>query len=277
MHSLRFALILAITALAIALIGFLIIGLTGFISVFTIILIGYVFLYFQATHFIIASTLATNATEQKYEQLHQTVKEIATHLKVATPKIFISPSPQPNALLVGHENNPTILITRGLLEMKHEDEAIALITLAIAYTKQDLFFHTYVIAFTSLFTKVAQLGQFSILRPVKRREKGNSFGALLFFILAPFAAFCIKFVTDPERHYKADFIAASSIRKPEILAKSLEYVDGRVEDDIPLINPNPATAALYVVHPFSHKTLSSFFDTHPPLETRLLKLHNMLI
>ncbi len=277
MHPLRFVLILAITALAISLVSFLLLGLTGFLSILTLIILGYVLLYFQATHFIIASTLATFAKEDKYSALHQTVKEISTHLKVSIPKVYISPSPQPNALLVGHENNTTLLITRGLLEMKHNDEAIALITLALAYTKQDLFFHTYVIAFASIFTKVAQLGQFSILRPVKRREKGNSFGALLFFILAPFAAFCIKFVTDPTRHYKADFIAASSIRKPEILAESLQYVDDRVEDDIPLINPNPATAALYVVHPFSHKTLSSFFDTHPPLETRLLKLHNMLI
>lgn len=278
MRLLKLLLILFICLFFIAVIGFIIAGWIGLLVGILLVLAYYLFLYLQASSILVDSALAKPASKEKFAELHATVRDICQTLGVASPKIALAPSPQPNAFVCGGgPQKYTLVLTRGLLEMENQEQAISLLTATLALTQFDLFLHTYLTAFASFFTKFAQLGQFSILSPSEKKEKGNSISALLFFILAPFAAFCIKFVAFKERHYLADFKAASIIRKPELLANALEEVSRQVENDIPLINPNPSLAHLYIVHPFSHKTLSSFFDIHPPLSTRLTKLNNMLI
>ena len=54
------------------------------------------------------------------------------------------------------------------------------------------------------------------------------------------------------------------------LAEALETLERGVQA-VPM-QVNPATAALYIVHPFRGAGMANLFSTHPPLEERIRRL-----
>ncbi|HOJ40773.1 MAG TPA: protease HtpX, partial [bacterium] len=43
----------------------------------------------------------------------------------------------------------------------------------------------------------------------------------------------------------------------------------------PMSSANPSTAHLFIVNPFSARSLLAIFSTHPPLEERIARLEAM--
>ncbi len=276
MRSLKLAgLILVITAIP-ALIGYLALGLLGLYISLAILLVLHLIVIFAAPTLIIDFAHGTLADKEKYESLYQTIEEMCRFGKLPMPKLYIAPSPQANAMLVGNSERKThLIITRGLLEFEKDEEAIAIMAQAISSGNLEIAEHTMVSAYASLITRIAQIGHFSILKGSEQKEKGNSISSLIFFVLAPIASFILKSVVHRERHYKADFEAAKLIRDPKTLSKALVRIEQQIEGDIPLINPNPSLSHLFVVHPFHTRMLSSLFNVHPSIDSRITKLHNM--
>jgi heat shock protein HtpX len=68
----------------------------------------------------------------------------------------------------------------------------------------------------------------------------------------------------------ADSTAARVLGEGRPLAEALETLERGVQA-VPM-QVNPATAALYIVHPFKAGGMSNLFSTHPPLEDRIRRL-----
>lgn len=216
--------------------------------------------------------------KEKYTSFQAVLTALCEDMQMKQPKVYITPSPQPNAFAVGRSReDATIVVTQGLLELISEGESAAITAQVLQYTTQQNFFvATITVCYASIIARISQMGQFSVLSN-RNNKQGNSLSALLFFVLAPLASTILKFVLNDRSHLQADFEAAKVLKDPKYLAKSLEKVHLAVEHDIPLINPNPSLSVLYVVHPLHNATLKSLFDTHPPMSTRLSRLLNMTL
>lgn len=216
--------------------------------------------------------------KEKYASFMSILTALCEDMRIQIPKVHITPSPQPNAFIVGRSRDDAYLVvTQGLLELVSEGESAAITAQVLQYANQQSFYvSTITVCYAAIITRISQMGQFSILGNHKSTQ-GNSFSALLFFILAPLASTILKFILGEKSHLMADFEAAKLLKDPKYLAKSLEKIHLAVEHDIPLINPNPSLAVLYAVHPLHNSTLKSLFDTHPAMAARLSRLLNMTL
>ena len=89
--------------------------------------------------------------------------------------------------------------------------------------------------------------------------------------LSPFFAKLIQLAISRKREFLADASGVLLTRYPEGLAGALQKISGA---NIPLRNPNQATAHLYIASPFGSssgmtKKFSNLFSTHPPVEERI--------
>jgi heat shock protein HtpX len=107
-------------------------------------------------------------------------------------------------------------------------------------------------------------------------EEGmNPLAALAMLIVAPIAAVLIQLAISRAREYEADATGARINHDPMALASALEKLE-QVGKARPL-NPNPATAHLYIVNPFAGGGWSSWFMTHPPISERVARLRAMAL
>lgn len=279
MQLLRLFLILCLFALVPTVLGYLLLpehnGLLWGLGIAAVIHLA---LIVFSPQILLAMTGVYKLKKEDYVSFYAVLTALCEDMHIKIPKVYIAPSPQPNAFAVGRSSDDAMLVvTQGLLELVSEGESAAITAQVLQYAQQQNFYvATIVVCYAAIITRISQMGQFSILSS-KGSQQGNSLSALLFFILAPISSAILKFVLNERSHLQADFEAAKVLKDPKYLARSLEKVHLAVEHDIPLINPNPSLAVLYVVHPLHQTTLKAMFDTHPSMSMRLSRLLNMTL
>ena len=101
-------------------------------------------------------------------------------------------------------------------------------------------------------------------------KAGNIFAivGIILVILSPIFAKLIQLAISRKREFLADADGVLLTRYPEGLANALQKISGA---NIPMSNPNNATAHLFISNPFGGvgKKVSSLFSTHPPVEERV--------
>jgi heat shock protein HtpX len=107
-----------------------------------------------------------------------------------------------------------------------------------------------------------------------RDERGGALGGLVMMIVAPIAAMLIQMAISRSREYSADEASAKYMGSPEPLIHALGQLERGVER-VPMYDPSPATAHLYIMNPFRAGFLASLFSTHPPTEQRIARLQAM--
>ena len=90
-------------------------------------------------------------------------------------------------------------------------------------------------------------------------------------IVAPIAAMVIQMAISRQREYQADASGAKLSGKPLALASALRKLSLGVKQN-PMQSPHPTTAHMFIVSPFSGKSMMTLFSTHPPLEARIERL-----
>jgi heat shock protein HtpX len=105
-----------------------------------------------------------------------------------------------------------------------------------------------------------------------RDGEGSPLGGLLVLILGPIAAGLIQAAISRSREFNADKVGAEIAGNPMHLATALEKIHNlahRVPMDV-----NPALNGLFIAEPLNAfgEGLVNMFQTHPPLEQRLMNL-----
>jgi heat shock protein HtpX len=99
---------------------------------------------------------------------------------------------------------------------------------------------------------------------------GNIFAiiGIIFVILSPLFAKLIQLAISRKREFLADADGVLLTRYPEGLADALQKISAV---NIPMQNPNNATAHLYISNPFGNtgKKIVGLFSTHPPVADRI--------
>jgi len=195
------------------------------------------------------------------------------------PKLYVVPSATPNAFATGRDpNHAAVAVTSGILDILTENELKGVLAHELGHVKdRDILIATVAATIAGAITMLARMMMFFGGGSGNRRQ-GNIIGVLgmiVLLVLAPIAAMIIQMAISRSREYLADEEGAKLAGNPSYLANALRKLAEGVRR-APMNGSNTATAHMFIVSPFSGKTLMTLFSTHPPVEERIRRLENLV-
>jgi len=101
-------------------------------------------------------------------------------------------------------------------------------------------------------------------------EGGSPYAALLMMIIGPIAAMLIQMAISRTREFSADGAAAQYTGSPNGLINALQKLE-TWSKRIPM-DASPATAHMFIIKPFTGRSMMRLFSTHPSTEERIARL-----
>ena len=200
--------------------------------------------------------------------LYRIVAELAQRAKLPMPRVYVSPIEAPNAFATGRSpRNAAVCATEGLLQMLEPNEIAGVMAHELAHVKhRDILIQSVAITIGAAIGVLARINFFS-----GRDREGNALLGFLALILAPLAAALIQAAISRSREFNADKSGAELCGDPMALATALEKIHAlnhRIPTDV-----NPAFNSMFIAEPMGMlRGMANLFQTHPPLEKRLLNL-----
>ena len=267
-------LIAGLTALLIG-IGALIGGAFLYIFVIFAVLMNVVGYWFS-DRIALGASRAKPVSEQEAPQLYKILRDLTERAELPMPRVYTIPSDQPNAFATGRNaHHAAVAVTEGLMKYLSEDQIRGVLAHELAHVKnRDILVTSIAAMISGAIAAVANILQFSFLFGGLGDDEDNPLGfvgALATIIIAPLAAAMLQLAVSRQREFLADATGARIMGTGKPLADALETLEKGVQA-VPM-QVNPATASLYIVHPFRGQGLQSLFSTHPPLSERIRRLH----
>ena len=211
--------------------------------------------------------------------LHATVKGLASKASIPTPRLYISPSPQPNAFATGRSpNHAVVAVTEGLLSLLERSEVEAVIAHELAHVRhRDILLTSVAAAVATGISAVAHLASVALLFGGRNDQDGPSpLATIAFVLVAPLAAGLLQLALSRSRELEADRVGADLVGDGEPLARALERID-IYASAIPM-NIAPAQAQAWIVNPLArHNLVARLFSTHPPVAVRTALLRKKTV
>ncbi len=272
-----FILLAVLTAILLA-IGQLVGGLSGLYVAIVIALLINVLSYWYSDKLVLKMYRAQPASETEYKELHDIVRDVSSRAGIPKPKVYVVPANHANAFATGRNpKNSAIAVTQGILDLLSEEELKGVLAHEIAHIKnRDILISTIAAVIAGAISYIAFFARFgAIFGGMGRdRESGNILALLALAIVAPIIALIVRLAISRSREYLADSTGARIIHNPLPLADALAKLNTSSKMN-PLKKGNEATAHMFIVNPFSGKSILQLFSTHPNVQSRIGKLRSM--
>jgi heat shock protein HtpX len=233
--------------------------------------------YWSSDKLAVRAARATEVAPGQLDWLRDDLAEIARRADMPTPRLFISPDPQPNAFATGrNEKTALVCVTAGLLQVLDRSEVRGVVAHEVAHIRnKDILIGSIAAAVATAISAIANLAMFaSVFGGNSSDEDGpNPAVTMLLAILAPMAAGLMQMALSRSREFEADRIGAELLGDPRPLASALAKLD-RTSKQIPM-DVDPAHATAYIVNPLTGRKQANFaklFMTHPPMDERIARL-----
>jgi heat shock protein HtpX len=233
------------------------------------------FAYFFSDKIAIRAARAVPVSEAEFPELHQIVRGIAARAGIPMPRLYVSPSPQPNAFATGRNpNNAAVAVTQGILPILDRRELEGVLAHELSHVQnRDILISSVAATIGAVITWVAQFAFF--FGGSDDDEGGNPIAALLTLLLAPIAAMIIQLAISRSREFGADSSGARITADPLALAGALRKIEA-YSRGTPPATTNPSTAHLFISNPFKGGAgVARFFSTHPSTAERVERLERM--
>ncbi len=236
--------------------------------------------YFFSDKIVLYMYKAKPVTEKEAPKLYKIVHEVTTNAGMPMPKVYIIPTPSPNAFATGRNpKHSAVAATEGILKLLSESELKGVIAHEIAHIKnRDILIQTIAATIAGVISYVATMAQWGAMfggLGGDDRDNGSSLVSLLVIaVLAPIIALILQMAISRSREYLADETGAKFIHSSQPLASALEKLE-RGNKYSPMDFGNQATSSLFIVNPFRASMLMSLFSTHPSTEKRIKRLKEM--
>jgi heat shock protein HtpX len=209
------------------------------------------------------------------ERLLRITRELSQSAQLPMPKVYVIPSPQPNAFATGRNpEHASVAATEGILRLLSDDELSGVMAHELAHVKnRDILIASIAATIAGAIMILSRSAMF-FGGSRENRGGGNPIVMILLLILAPIAAMLVQMAISRQREFGADEGGARISHKPLALAEALKKLHAGVQR-LPMHNANPATAHMFIVAPFSGKEAMKLFSTHPPVEERIARLYDL--
>jgi heat shock protein HtpX len=211
------------------------------------------------------------------------VRALAAKLNQPMPRLYISPSPQPNAFATGRNpQHAAVCVNQGLIDMLDRDEMEGVLAHELSHVyNRDILIGSVAATIATAITFVARLGFFF----GGGRDRENPIASIAMIFLAPIAAFILQMAVTRSRETQADTSGAELSGKPLALASALRKLESggralarRGIGGTPAEQPTSAFSSLYISAPFGglgRTGLGNLFRSHPKTEDRVRNLESI--
>jgi heat shock protein HtpX len=246
-------------------------GLIGLVSV--------AYSYWNSDKIALRAMKAYPVTREQAPQLYAMVEELAQRAQQPAPRIFIAPSPTPNAFATGRNpENGVVCFTEGILNLLNERELRGVTGHELMHVyNRDILISSVAAAVAGFLTTISQF--FLLFGGGRGNNQGGNplalIGAIAAVILMPIAASLIQMAVSRTREYDADSDGAALTGDPLALASALDKLERGISRYPLKEDPkHDAHAHMMIANPFGGKA-KKLFSTHPPMPERIARLESM--
>ncbi|MEG6615775.1 zinc metalloprotease HtpX [Peptococcaceae bacterium 1198_IL3148] len=278
MNTLKTFTLMGFLTILLVFIGNAFFGQSGAMMFFIIAMAMNLFGYFYSDKMAIKMTRSYPVSRAEAPELYALVENLVKRAGIPMPRLYITPSDQPNAFATGRNpQNAAVAVTEGLLRLMNRSELEGVIAHELAHVKnRDILISTIAAGLAGAISMMGNALQWGAIFGMGRSDDeggGGMIGGLIMAIIAPIAAAIVQMAISRSREYAADATGAKIAGSPDGLSNALLKLQAAAQR-IPM-QVNPAASHMFIINPLSGASVARLFSTHPPLEDRVARLRAM--
>lgn len=274
-NQLKTLLLMSILTVMVVLAGGAFGGRTGMIMAFGLALLMNGASYWYSDKMVIKMTRSVPLEQKDNPALYELVDKLSRNAGIPMPRLYLTPSQQPNAFATGRNpEHAAVAVTEGLLRLLDRDELAGVIAHELAHIKnRDILIGTLAAVMAGVIAMLADWAQWALIfggAGSDDEDGASGWAALPMIILAPIAGMLVQMAISRSREYLADSTGANIAGGSAGLANALLKLE-QGSRMLPM-QVSPAASHMFIVNPLSAKRVLGLFSTHPPISERVRRL-----